>query len=266
MPPPNCERLGVPGYEIIDAARATHLTKEGPRDAFVYTTAEQGEWIILQPPTEQRIRTQNIPSLNGASHKLYDLQEPVQRAKRQESNPPSVQSKNSDPILEAHQATIHFFTTNWPKVAQGVFYIEQQEDSEEEVELQAFNELDVEKYTARVPKMKPPGKDILGEEIQVCGRVDFLGEGPDGQMVLIEFSKPKGARQRGKSKQIGKQLPAIKDVIQRENHGEVPPIHPFIGRFRTTETKGYFNPQRVVDLHQPVNFYSFPLVESQSVA
>jgi hypothetical protein len=181
-------KQGQPFVESYDYEKYTGI---------LFKTRNQGDWFVLPPGQELKLPIMDEPyTLNGARKELQ---------KRQRIN----HAKHGTEAQ--HERNLHFFATNWDRLVD-VFYAPQ---LPRQKRLKQFTEVDVNDFV--VNDLEADQQDSENPTIRrTAGKVDFLGTGPDGQIIIVEFGKKPG----GKTKQLDRHAAAVEEVIRMKNHGE----------------------------------------------
>jgi len=177
---------------------------------FVYEgTTKQGEaWVIGTPAEGFRLPPQEQPyKLNGARKDL---------GRRQDRFEP-----NSDADLR-HDKNVKFFYVNWDKLIPLFYDGEIPQGATYRRYAEVFmNDLAIESQTES-------GKTKLTN----AGSIDFVGELPDGQLVIIDFRTPN----RSKTRQLAKHTRGLQEILRQHNSEELPRISQFIGVYQDIES------------------------------
>lgn len=198
---------------------------------------DSGAWLIIPPSPELRITHVDTPYiLNGATEVLRERESPAKTKGRLEKD---------------HEKQIQFFSANWGKLFD-IFYDNPQPP---EQEIAHFVEVELNDYI--VHSKDDPNKDEFGQPVRrTAGKADFIGQGSDGQLIIVEFGK--GAN--GKANQLIRQELSLDAVIQDANHGEPnPPINTFIGQYTIS---GAMNVIHLIEPKFPTQFTPEPVYET----
>lgn len=105
----------------------------------------------------------------------------------------------------AHNNNLLFFHANWARIAGNLY----KTFPSSIAGLKGFTEVNLSDYLLEMP-------DRPEHMLPTCGAIDFLGIGPDGKLIVIEFAH----RAERKSKQLAKQIIALQNLIK---HNTIPP-------------------------------------------
>ena len=187
------------------------LTERGNPSAVirgVMCTTDKGQWFLVPPDNKQRLSTQkDVPALNGATEAIAERQ------------------RNADiqPHVP-HQANFLFSVANAGFLQRLMYRRDPALELPRTIPL--FMEVDLNDLAIDTP--------VDGYE-QSCGRADIVQIGHDGQIIVFEISS--GGFDK-KSAQVTRHALGLRTVIEQKNHGAVPPIATFVGRYKKDREGG----------------------------
>lgn len=174
----------------IDTVQKTTREIEGNEyTGYFCSTPEEGNWFIALPDQKEQLQLQKRTyELNGAKQELKG---------RQDRKLPITASEIN------HDANILLFMENWKDLVQ-LFYKDQIPDAKQ---FPRFREVDLNDYQTVITEQQ---KEVP------CGSADFLGFGPDGQGILIDF----GVASEKKVLQLYKQSLGVHGVLRDVNQDQ----------------------------------------------
>lgn len=170
-----------------------------------------GPWLVLPPQSGVRLDLQTEPYvLNGAGKELKSRERP---------------SKVSGDAEKEHERHVQFFTANWKKLVP-IFYHQPVTSTPD---LNLFAEVELNDFVVHYENDYQ--KDENGLPIRrTAGRADFIGEGPDGQLIIVEFGKSLS----GKTVQVARHSASVEALVKMKNIEEGEPmVSAFLGQYDT---------------------------------
>lgn len=187
-------------FTIMDGIKGEY-TENGKKFEGMWFILESGRDVGFSPPQHRLPLIPPLP-LSPSFEQALD--------NRQSRKRPKIVRER------IHEKNILFFMANWDKLAP-YFYDEWPENCPP---LKRYSEIVLNDFAVNIGRDNP--------YFLSCGAIDFMGMGPDNQMILIEFNN-KGGR---KEKQIAKQTRGLERLMAI--HGNSVPIKAYKGIFTPT--------------------------------
>jgi hypothetical protein len=160
----------------------------------------RSDWFLsLRPKLEYTLPTMRQPYiLNGAAEDLESRQSEITRDDR-------------------HGETLLFLAANWNKIAQ----IFTKDEIPKNTHLRRWVEVDLNNL------LLFDENDDSGRYL-TCGRIDLVGELPDGQLVIIDVKTSKH-NTAYRTRQLAKQTLGLRELMRQHNpHTQLPQISQFL--------------------------------------
>lgn len=163
-----------------------------------------GNWFIV-PPQEKIPATDTYYYLNGAREVLRGRQIlPKKFASKEE---------------ELHEENLYFMEEYWDTLYPFLFNDSKKRNPRKVIgPKDRYLEVTLNDYMIEL-------EDNEKRKNRPCGTADFIGVGPHGQLVIIEFGKSISK----KNGQVARHAAGLGELLRNVNHGVVPPIIPLIG-------------------------------------
>lgn len=186
-------------------SKVEHTRKGESFRVYWSMTRESKVWVLGTPVNGFKLPEQDTPyTLNGAGDDLEKRQDPF--------------LPDGDESL-VHENFVMFFAVNWDKLIP-LFY-----DGPPPAKGQTMKRY----VEVNLNNLALISQVADKSALERMGTVDFVGELPDGQLVVIEFRAPGSS----KTKQIAKHTRGLQEILRLHNGSEaIPAISQYIATYR----------------------------------
>lgn len=217
--------------------RVRKTIKQQSIDGFLCKTVDQDTWFIGLLDKRTKLDPLSDPIVPNGIRKEFEMRQDRTRAVTGED--------------KAHEKNILLFLANWGKLSH-LFY---NQDIPSDKSLRRYREVDLNDYQLLFAN----GETQQDGKEKTCGKADFLGFGPDGRLIIVDFGG-------GKPHQLHKQALGIDSIFRDTQHEDSSiPVALFAGEYNHTGKiktillrPSRYSPHRYEKREEPIYPYTTP--------